>query len=197
MSDIHGSYWLPSTTVDDPSQCYWPRGYILGENTNRTKSQVKIKHIFTILIDLRSLLLPRYRRIFRPGHQRLNSTSQLSSLHVLTTMRWGPQIPVAKTRTTKKKPHNTTNWYIKVLNGTYPLGQLGGPYKQQSVQFYRDQFHLRGSHWGFSYTDLVASPHQFADILAVNHVKEKELCCGSNERKKKSMHICMYVYGCV
>lgn len=47
----------------------------------------------TALNDLRALLLPKYRRIFRPGHQRLNSTSQLSNLHVLTTMRWGPQMP--------------------------------------------------------------------------------------------------------
>jgi len=62
-----------------------------------------ISHVFkfhkiTILLDLRSFLLPRYRRILRPGHQRLNSSSQLNNLHVLTTIRWGPQMPVDKNR---------------------------------------------------------------------------------------------------
>lgn len=65
-----------------------PQGY-----TNLWKMDILT---FTDRLYLRSLLLPKYKRILRPGHQRLNSISQFNSLQVLTTTRWGPHIPANK-----------------------------------------------------------------------------------------------------
>lgn len=85
---------------------------------------------------------------------------------------------------------------LKFTKETYPLVQPDEPYKPLSVQFCRDQIHLRESHWVFSYTDLLASPHQFADTLAESRAKEKELGCESNLKKKTKTCQCVCRYTC-
>lgn len=76
----------------------WQQGWIYS------KSGMWKYMVRTNLLCLRCLRLPRYRSIFSPGHQRLNSISQFSSLQVLTTTKWGPQIPA------------TTTWHQYVLH---------------------------------------------------------------------------------
>lgn len=146
----------------------------------------------TLLLDRRSLLLPRYKRILRPGHQRLNSTSQLNNLHVLTTTRWGPQMPVVKTQLSlsQSKFINTGKRFNIVKQKeyqtpTYPLAQPSGPCKQLSVQSCQGPSHQLRCHWGASCKGWQASPHQSADTHAETHAIEKELGCGSSKKKER------------
>lgn len=139
----------------------------------------------TDLLYLRCFLLPRYRRIFSPGHQRLNSISQFSSLHVLTTTRCGPQIPENHDSRSKHIQHFEF-WTLKwpnidrhvSINASdwlwYPDCKPDEQSKPRSVRFCQGRIHLPGCRWVFCDGDLPATLPRPAGSPSESHAEVQE-----------------------